>query len=415
MNKMTPDKMEIGTDACKESIQSTTKETGNHKNQSDIEMEIQPSDVNETKDLMEDNENVVLGHCHESEVGQIEGAEEGVEASPQNDSKLMPSERCTRSESNQDKTNANIRELKATSNVVDVNGMKEPLKPGKEKKGIKIVKNKGGGQTLRDDKGLVDASESETFIAKSLQATVCDPMPGNAETPRSPLNQTEGKVMQQEEMQGTVLSGADMEGHFSMDNSDSLEQAKTKSNAENVGKRPKNKSNSKQASSSKDTSDMVTNGHVFDSKKRDVHRIDKAPNALKTGKLSSQSESAMSSIDENRKSRDNASGRMDVEKQRDRTPISNSKLEGFNQIVQNSRARKTSRNHVIGVNNTQQKKSLLEGAIFKDDSSSASEDEDEDQVDNSDASTRTPSINSLASDFLDGYDSPGLDSQQNGK
>jgi hypothetical protein len=381
--------MEIETDVCKESLQFTTKEAGNYKNQSDIEMEVQPSDANGPKDPMKDNQNVVVGHCHESEVGQIEGAADG-EVPPQND---------------------------------DVSGMKQPVKPVKEKKEIKKVKNKGGGQTPKKHNGPVDALESETVVAKSLKATVCDPLQENTETQENPLNQTEGKVMQQEEVQCSVLSVTDKGGDFSTDNADSLEQPKTKLNAENVdehvSKKLKKKPNNKQSSTPKGTSDMLTNGHVFDSKKEcDAQKINKAPIAHKTGqvaKLSSQSDSAMSSIGENRKPLGNASVRsMDLEKQRERIPISNRKLEGSNKMVQN-KARKASGNSVTGVvSNSQPKKSLLEGAIFKDDGSSSSEDEDENKVDDSDASTRTPSDNSLVSDF-DGYDSPGLDSQQNGK
>ncbi|RHN69307.1 hypothetical protein MtrunA17_Chr3g0123261 [Medicago truncatula] len=388
INKTNLDKMEIGAVAYKESIQSTTKETGNNNEQGDIEMEVQPSDVNEPKDLLEDNENVLGSHCHESEVGQIEGAREG-EVSPQND---------------------------------DVNRMKEPVKPAKEQKGVKKGKNKGGGHTLRVDTGLVDASHSEAVVAKSLKETICDPLE-NAATQGSLLNQTEeeGMVLLQEEI--PVLSVTDKGGDFSADNADSLEQTKTKSNDENVdelvSKRLKKKPNNKQSSTSKSTSDMLTNGHAFDSKKeRDVHRIDKAPNAHKTRQVtnfSSPSNSAMSSVVENRKSRDNASGKsMDLEKQRKHIPISNAKLEGYNKMVQN-KARKASGNNVMEVvSKSQQKKSLLEGAtIFKDDSSSSSDDEGQEKVDNSDASTRTPSDNSHAN-YLDGYDSPGVDSRQNG-
>ena len=48
--------------------------------------------------------------------------------------------------------------------------------------------------------------------------------------------------------------------------------------------------------------------------------------------------------------------------------------------------------------------------MVKDDSSGTSVDE----VDNSDASTRTPSYNPLLSDFSDGDSSSGLDSQVDG-
>ncbi|KAL9332751.1 hypothetical protein ACSQ67_002361 [Phaseolus vulgaris] len=82
------------------------------------------------------------------------------------------------------------------------------------------------------------------------------------------------------------------------------------------------------------------------------------------------------------------------EKQRKLVPVSNSKLEGSIKGVQN-KAGKASENNVRGaVGKTPQKKSLLSGAIFKDDSSSSSDDE----VGNSGASTRTPSDNPLLSD-----------------
>ncbi|XP_075660197.1 uncharacterized protein LOC142630029 [Castanea sativa] len=66
------------------------------------------------------------------------------------------------------------------------------------------------------------------------------------------------------------------------------------------------------------------------------------------------------------------------------------------------------------VNSSQHDKSLLTklGAIFKDDSSGSSEDED--GVDNSNASTRTPSDNSFSSDFSDGESNAKLNSPRNG-
>ncbi|CAK8567232.1 unnamed protein product [Lathyrus sativus] len=387
MSKTNCDQMEIGTEARKESMQSTTKDAGNYKNQCNVELEVQLSDANEPKGLMEDNENVVVGHCHESEIGPIDGAAAG-EVSPQN---------------------------------VDMSGVKEPVKPVNEKKGIKKASNKGGGKTLRKDSDHVDASESETVVTKSLKATIYDPMAGDTETKENPLNQTEGKVLQQEKLQGTVTSMTNKGDDFSTNDIDSPEQTKRKLNAQNVdehvSKRLKNISSNKQTSTPKGTSDMLANGHVFGSKKeRVVNSIDKAPNAHKSGqvaKLSSQSDSGMSSIGEYRKPPNSASGKsMDLEKQRKHIPTSNANLEeGFNKTVQN-KARKASGNDAMRVvSNSQQKKSLLEGAIFKDDSDSVSEDED--KAYNSDASTRTPSDNSIPSD-LDGYDSPGLDSQQNG-
>ncbi|KAL2332709.1 hypothetical protein Fmac_013922 [Flemingia macrophylla] len=109
-----------------------------------------------------------------------------------------------------------------------------------------------------------------------------------------------------------------------------------------------------------------------------------------------------------RKDHVNAFGKsMDLEKQREFFLVSNSKLEGSIKRGQN-KAGKASGNNVHGVvSKTHQKKSLLAGAIFNYDSSSTSEDE----VDNSDASTRTPSDNPLLSDSSDGYSSSDLDSQ----
>lgn len=374
MSKTNLDKMEIEKEACKESMQSTTKEAGNYKNQSDIELEVQLSNANEPKDLMKDNDNVVVGHCNENEVGQIDGAAAG-EVSKQN---------------------------------VDMSGIKEPVEPVNEKKGIKKAMSKGGGQIIRKDNGQVDASESETVVTKSLKATICDPMPGNTEIKENPLNKTEGEVLQQEKMRGTAPSVTDKRNDFSTENIDSPEKTKTKPNAQNVdehvSKKLKNNSNNKQASTPKGTSERV------------VNRIDEAPDAQKSGevgKLSSPSDSGMSSIGEYRKPPNRASGKSrDLEKQRKHIPTSNVKLEeGFNKMVQN-KARKASGNDAQRVASNSQQKSLLGRAIFKDDSDSSSEDED--KAYNSDASTRTPSENSIPSD-LDGYDSPGLDSQQNGK
>ena len=107
---------------------------------------------------------------------------------------------------------------------------------------------------------------SETVVAKSLKVIVCDLMPGNAKTQKSHLNLTKGvMVMQQDEIQETVLSVTEEGGDITADNVDSLEQNKTKSNAENVdehvSKRPKKKPNNKQSSTSNCTLDMLPNAH----------------------------------------------------------------------------------------------------------------------------------------------------------
>ena len=151
-------------------------------------------------------------------------------------------------------------------------------------------------------------------------------------------------------------------------------------------------------------------------KERDVRRIHpdkKVPNVHETerdAKLSSRSNSDISSIRENRKPQVNASAKsMVLVKQREGLPISSS----ISKKMVQKKAGEASGNNVGGVvGKTQQKKSLLAGAIFKDDSSGTSEDVDE--VDKSDASTRTPSDNSLLSDFSDGNSSAGQESLQNG-
>ncbi|KAK7306201.1 hypothetical protein VNO77_44127 [Canavalia gladiata] len=547
MSKTTIDNMEIGTDASKEGIPSTEKRTGNCKNHSDIEIKTHPSDVDEPMELSEDNENGFLDHYHKNEAGQTEGGEEGRKVSPQNEPKLIMLEKSP--PSNQDATDANSRGLNATSKVVDVNEMTEPVKSEKGKRGMRKSKNSSGGPAHREGVGPVDASESETVIVKSLGVPNCNPKSGNTETEENPLNQTEGEKIWQEEMRGTILS-CDKEDDFRADDAGSLEQIKAKSNAEHVDKRQRKKSNNKQTSASKSISNMPTKDQVLDSKKpspssdsgahakpsvemtkkskststkstnkssktnlepakdsvrlepsdsrfnsgsndaaphstcspvekgdnnleapsitlkvnddqqfssqkeqheanlsddvllgkvngmdradigtmtrknmrgleatigqthpeRDVLRIHpdkKVPNVHRTGhdsKLSIRSGSATSSIGGKRKARVKTSGKnMDLEKQREHFPISKSKLEGSNKMLQN-KAGKASGNNVGGVvSKTQQKKSLLAGAIFKDDSSGTSEDE----VDNSDASTRTPSDNPLLSDSSDEDSSSG--------
>ncbi|RDX67502.1 hypothetical protein CR513_53609, partial [Mucuna pruriens] len=237
MSKASIDNMETVTDACREGIQSTEIRTGNYKNHSDIEVKAHTSDVDEPMELTEDNGNAVLDQCHKNEAGKIEGAEEGKEVSPQNDPELMLLENST--SSNQDNADANIRELNVTSKVLEANGMTEPVKSEKEKRGTRKAKN------------------------SDERPTNCDPMSGNADTEENPLNQTEGEKIQQEEIQGT----SDKEDDFSADNAGSLEQIKTKSNVEHTYKRYRKKSNNKQISTSKSVSNMLAEDQVLDSKK----------------------------------------------------------------------------------------------------------------------------------------------------
>ncbi|XP_014494429.1 uncharacterized protein LOC106756489 isoform X2 [Vigna radiata var. radiata] len=141
-----------------------------------------------------------------------------------------------------------------------------------------------------------------------------------------------------------------------------------------------------------------------------IHPGEKVPNANRSGQESKVSGNR-TVIEENKKTRVKASKKkMDLEKQRKHVPVSNSKLEGSIKRVQN-KAGKASGNNVHGVvGKTPQKKSLLSGAIFKDDSSSSSDG----GVGNSGASTRTPSDNPLLSDEDGSSGSYGGQSPENG-
>ncbi|XP_027920713.1 ankyrin repeat domain-containing protein 11-like [Vigna unguiculata] len=530
MGKTTIDNMETGTDACKEDIQTTEKTTGNYNNHSDIEIIEHPANVVDHMELTEDND--------KNEAGQIKGAEEGRELSPQNNPKLMVLDKST--PSNQDNSDAKVGELNVTSKVVDVNGTTESRKSKKEKKKKKKDKNSGGDSPFKEGIQHVDASESKTVIMKSLGATNCDPKSGNTETEENPLNQIGGKI-QQEEMHGT----SDKEIDFNIES------------AEHTGKRQRKKSNDKQSSISKSMSNMLlkdqgdsknspsssdretqakssvavtkklnsastksskkscktntepekdsvqlepsdavqlstqstgekdddnleapsktlkvnadeqflsrkqpgeanlsdvmlvdklnetemkaietmtrnkihqiesTNGqtHAKDlssslklSSKEEldvrIHPGEKVPNAHRSGQDSKVSGNR-TVIEENKKTRVKASEKkMDLEKQRKHVPVSNSKLEGSTKRIQ-SKAGKASGNNVRGVvGKTPQKKSLLSGAIFKDDSSSSSSSDNE--VGNSGASTRTPSDNPLLSDGDSSSGSYGGQSPENG-
>ncbi|KAL5760032.1 hypothetical protein ACOSQ2_018870 [Xanthoceras sorbifolium] len=104
-------------------------------------------------------------------------------------------------------------------------------------------------------------------------------------------------------------------------------------------------------------------------------------------------------------------------KNKETTAASNSSLESFKSMIPQSERVKRHQSQVavgekfsnnkIGevLNSSERKKSLLatSGTIFKDDNDWSSDDDDnEDGVDNSDTSTRTPSDNSLSSDYSDG-------------
>ncbi|KAE9604801.1 hypothetical protein Lal_00010960 [Lupinus albus] len=361
-NKSTINNMEIGTDAHKENI-------GSKVHPSDVLSSI-IDQVIEPKELIEDDVNIVIDHCHKSDAGQ---SEEVREVSPQNDPKPMLLEESP--PSNQDNAGANVRESNGISKVVDENRMTEPVKSEKKKRGTRKVKDLGGEPSLREGTGFVDATDSGNFFRQFFKATDCNPKSGNTDIEENPLNQTEEGEKQEEEMKGTVLSATAKEDDLSADNAGSSDNAEDVD--EHADKRQRKKSNNNETSISKSISNHV-----------------------------------MPSIGENRKPYADVSEKSkDLEKQREHIPLSNMTVEGSKKKVQNE-AGKAYGHNVGVVSNTQQKKSLLEGAIFKEDSSGTSEDEG--GVDNSDASTKTPSDNSLLSDFSDADSNDGLDSQQNG-
>ncbi|RYR48357.1 hypothetical protein Ahy_A07g034387 [Arachis hypogaea] len=134
MSKPTLEKMEIGTDASLEGIPSKVKKSEKH-NRSDVETKLQPSGVKEPKEpkqLNEDNLNIVLDQCNESEVGLTDRAE-GRREVLQDDPKPMQLEECTPSEQNNN-TEANIKESNVTPKAVYMNEMGEPVKSEKKKR-----------------------------------------------------------------------------------------------------------------------------------------------------------------------------------------------------------------------------------------------------------------------------------------
>ncbi|KAK7301028.1 hypothetical protein RJT34_11883 [Clitoria ternatea] len=419
MSKTIINNMENGTDACKESIQSTEKRTGTCKNLSDIEMKVHPSDPDEHMELTVDNENADLDHSHKNEAGQIEGAKEGNKASPQ---KSIPP--------NQDNTDTNSTELNVTSKVVDVNGMTEPVKSEKHKRGMRKAKNSGEptsreGNTKADE-NLLNQTEGKRiqhkemhmeiepsdswFNSESNGAAQCSPcLPGkeddnNLEAPSKTFKvNTDQQFSSQEQQHEANLSDDIPVDKMDRTNVETM-TGKNKHGLEATNGQTHAKGlRSSQRLTSKEEHDVLRT-HP-DKKVTNVHRTGK------DSKLSGRSDNAMSSIGENRKAHVNTPRKsVDLEKQREHISISNSKLEGRKKMVQN-KSGKASGNNVRGApRKTQQKKSLLAGAIFKDDGSSTSDDE----VDNSDASTRTPSDNPLLSDSSDEDNSSGLHSRENG-
>nr|XP_029152354.1 uncharacterized protein LOC112785512 isoform X3 [Arachis hypogaea] len=309
MSIPTLEKMEIGTDASLEGIPSKVKKSKKH-NRTDVETKLQPSGVKEPKEpkqLNEDNLNIVLDQCNESKVGLTDRAE-GRREVLQDDPKPMQLEECTPSEQNNN-TEANIKESNVTPKPVDMNEMGEPVKSEKkkrrkrkdmdldestsrkectpskqnntdanvndlnvtskvvlgieksEKKKRKTRKDKDSDveTTVGEDIGPTDASDSKIVIVKSLKSSDCNPASGDIGAEENPLNHTEVGIIQQAEMKGTVVSATEKDDASGADNPGSLEQIETIVNAEHVDKTRRKKSNKKQSTKSKSSSNMLTN------------------------------------------------------------------------------------------------------------------------------------------------------------
>ena len=162
-----------------------------------------------------------------------------------------------------------------------------------------------------------------------------------------------------------------------------------------------------------------------------LHPEKKLPKASRSGTTALQSSKSdkFTSIpeEERRPSTLNATETsINSEKKSEALTVSNSKLGNSKSRVRQNKlgnegqsgagqgVRKASVNDIGEVvNGSQNDKGVLAklGAIFKDDSSGTSEDED---GDNSDASTRTPSDNSFSSDYSDGESNVNLSSPRNG-
>ncbi|XP_057739719.1 uncharacterized protein LOC130956739 [Arachis stenosperma] len=210
MSKPTLEKMEIGTDASLEGIPSKVN------NRTVVETKLQPSGVKEPKEP--------------KQFGLTDRAE-GRREVLQDDPKPMQLEECTPSEQNNN-TEANIKESNVAPKPVDMNEM-----------GI----------------GPTDASDSKIVIVKSLKSSDCNPALGDIGAEENPLNHTEVGIIQQAEMKGTVVSAIEKDDASGADNPGSLEQIETIANAEHVDKTRRKKSNKKQSTKSKSSSNMLTN------------------------------------------------------------------------------------------------------------------------------------------------------------
>ncbi|KAL4394039.1 hypothetical protein HN51_021985 [Arachis hypogaea] len=110
-NVVCEDEMSKSVSSAKEKQMSTWKEDEDKEKKSELETKLQPLGVKEPKEpkqLNEDNLNIVLDQCNETEVGLTDRAE-GRREVLQDDPKPMQLEECTPSEQNNN-TEANIKE-----------------------------------------------------------------------------------------------------------------------------------------------------------------------------------------------------------------------------------------------------------------------------------------------------------------
>ncbi|XP_054790804.1 uncharacterized protein LOC129296234 [Prosopis cineraria] len=265
-SKNAGDNFEVVTNTSKEVTMYKVKRTGNSKDHCSIDVGINPSDLDETRELTESNglhmdENIDLDNCHVSEAGQTVLAEEGRKLPPLDDPKHLLSENCMTS--NQNNAHANIRELSETSEVPKANETTECGKSEKKRRKKRKAKDADGGSLLTEDFSHVDASKSDTVLMESYQATNDDPTFADTMKEESLLNQTEGKEVPPEQIKGT----SDIDKEVNDINVGSMENiSKTEARAENPSEKRSKKAKKKQTPTAKDVSEMLTKDQVLDCK-----------------------------------------------------------------------------------------------------------------------------------------------------
>lgn len=270
MSKIAGDNIEIGTDACAKGTTSKVKRTGNSKDHCAIDMKVHPSDLNEPKEVTEDNrpdmhENIAPDHSHLSEAGQTEQAKEGREISLLDDPKPLPSENCI--PINHNNMDANVRELNVTSKALEATGTTECGKSEKKRRKKRNAKDSGGGPAPTEGLSCVDVYKSVTFSIESHKAKNCDPTSGKTKIEENLLNKTEGENVPLEKMKGTSLSAIDRE--VNGNNAGSLEKiSKTEAHAENVREKKIKKSKKKQTPTTNSVLEMVSKDQVLDHKEQ---------------------------------------------------------------------------------------------------------------------------------------------------